>query len=52
MSKKAKTYRNHIDAMLGLTLTDLDDIRKRSRPLKQRQRQLSRWKAHRARVEA
>jgi hypothetical protein len=49
---KSKTYRNRIDALLGITVSDLEDIRKRSRPYQQRQRQVRRWAAHKARKAA
>jgi hypothetical protein len=49
---KSKLYRNKIDALLGITVGDVDDIRKSSRPHQQRRRQLARWAAHLRRKEA
>ena len=43
---KSKTYRNKIDALLGITVGDIDDICKVSHLHKQRERQRRRWSAH------
>lgn len=47
---KSKTYRNRIDAMLGLTVQDVEDMKPHSRTYQHRLRQQRRWAAHRARV--
>jgi hypothetical protein len=49
---KSKTYRNRIDALLGITLGDVDDIRRNSRKYQRQQRLLARRAAIRARKEA
>jgi len=52
MKRKSKVYRNRIDEMLGITADSLREIQRLSPLHRQRQRQRTRWAAHRARKEA
>ena len=49
---KSKTYRNRIDAALGIDLGFLAEIQKTSSLTRQRTKQRARWQSHLKRKEA